>query len=1324
MNYHFFGLAYIKVTLKYVFVLTALFALASCSNSNSSNSSSTVTTLDPVIHSFVASTTSITSGASVTLTAIFENGSGEIDNAVGTVTSGIGVQIKPTVTTTYTLLVQNDSGTSKTATLTVNVSTVLGIPSISSFSANPSNIVSGESTNLLAVFANGTGLIDQNVGNITSNTAIPVSPVSTTTYILTVKNSAGETATSSVTVTVAPPAIKPLINAFSVSPIIINFGESANLTMSFKNGTGTIDNAIGSVNSGDIKSVSPTSNTTYTLTVSDGKTSISQSVFLTVITQPSAPAPIIHNFLPVIPVISRGESNGLAVSFENGNGSINNGIGPVISGDVIPITPSGERYILTVTNDAGDSTVASITPYVDEAPVINSFNAASVTINKGESTTLTANFINETIASINNDVGTVQSGVPVVVSPTRSTTYKLTVSRTLFNGTKRSINKSIYVVVNTPPSILEFEADPPWVEAETPTQIGWHWKYSTPPSPQATCSVDQGIGEISNGTLSTVSISTDRVYTLTCTSTSGTDSRQLTISSTPVNTAPDLISAEVTPKIVNPNHNTPVTWSWKFSSPPWPKPTCTVDQGVAALSDYDVTNISIASTTTYNLTCQNNVGTSSKTIRLAVRDPLTIESIATGFAASHTCAISADNRVSCWGNNHAGQLGDGTTLDSPSPVNVQGISEEVMSITAGNNFTCALLISNKVMCWGDNTYLNLGYKGVERSLQASLVPGLPNAILSITAGSGHVCALADGGAVYCWGNNIFGAATGTNNYVLPTQKTELTLPAIQISAGANHTCALLEDRSVSCWGDNRAEQLGLSSLTQSTSTPNPVVALSNIAKVAAGNTHTCSLSVSGSVSCWGERSSYILGVSGIGTTATPVTTPLDLAAINLSSGFDHSCAILESGEAQCWGVNINGQLGVQTEWRSPPIAIANSNFTEIAAGSMLSCGKNSSGNILCWGINDKGQAGIGHNSNKYTPVKVPLPSSADIDKIFAGFENTCVLQAGIATCWGSNVAGELGTGTLFLEPKPVAVTFSQSIIDIKIDRANTCIILSPSGGVNCWGDYPVTSSFGKLTPEPITGLESGINQIVGRDKLVFAITNDGSLYCFGASNNRCGSAFSVTTPQLVTGLDPGVATVATGEKHACALLTDGSVKCWGSANQLGSGEAVPFVEYTPVSALTLGSGIVNLSAGANHTCAVRDSGKVTCWGTNYYGQLGIGINSTNSLSSLNYLFPLNVQNLSDAISVSSGLNFSCALRQSGQVACWGENRYGQLGDGTEINSNTPVPVALQGKAVAIVAGDNHACAKLADTSLQCWGDDSSGQVSANFEIAPQAVLPF
>jgi alpha-tubulin suppressor-like RCC1 family protein len=187
---------------------------------------------------------------------------------------------------------------------------------------------------------------------------------------------------------------------------------------------------------------------------------------------------------------------------------------------------------------------------------------------------------------------------------------------------------------------------------------------------------------------------------------------------------------------------------------------------------------------------------------------------------------------------------------------------------------------------------------------------------------------------------------------------------------------------------------------------------------------------------------------------------------------------------------------------------------------------------------------------------------------------------------------------------------------------------------------------------------------------------------------------------------PNVLQTGLGDGHTCARKQEGSVQCWGddAQGQNGAG-TIADGGFSRVPRPVVGiDDAVDLASGRNHVCVVRRGGGVSCWGYNFDGQLGNPEAMTQSAT------PVAVVNVTRAQMVAAGGNFSCALRSTGTIVCWGGNGSGQLGNGTQDASGTPVAVAGVSGAVAVTAGQAHACAVKSEGSVVCWGDGRNGQL--------------
>jgi alpha-tubulin suppressor-like RCC1 family protein len=293
----------------------------------------------------------------------------------------------------------------------------------------------------------------------------------------------------------------------------------------------------------------------------------------------------------------------------------------------------------------------------------------------------------------------------------------------------------------------------------------------------------------------------------------------------------------------------------------------------------------------------------------------------------HTCAVTGGG-VKCWGYNADGQLGDGTATDSLTPVHACADATcaapliGVAAVAAGNEHTCVLTTAGGVKCWGSNGLGELGDGTGTNSLTPVDVSGLTNGVAAISAGAFHTCALITAGGVRCWGFNShdqLGDGTSTTR-LAPVDVLGLTSGVAAVSAGDFHTCALTTVGGVKCWGVNADGQLGDGQACPSDCTPVDVSGLTTAAAVAGGLFHTCAVTTSGGVKCWGANDRGQLGDGTGGTLGDHSATPVDVCTdavcmaylgdgTSVSGGGFHTCALTMAGGVKCWGGNEEGQLG-------------------------------------------------------------------------------------------------------------------------------------------------------------------------------------------------------------------------------------------------------------------------------------------------------------------------------------------------------------------------------------------------------------------------------
>lgn len=754
------------------------------------------------------------------------------------------------------------------------------------------------------------------------------------------------------------------------------------------------------------------------------------------------------------------------------------------------------------------------------------------------------------------------------------------------------------------------------------------------------------------------------------------------------------------------------------------------------------------------------------------------EKIAAG--SFHACVLFTDKTGKCWGYNSAGQLGNGTYQTSYKAVDISGGSA-MEDIVVGDDSTCVRVTNGNVYCWGllvqadgsnktfttpvlyssapmgaiaanlhgycaniSNTIgcfglpqFSIGLKYPNNTstpvakymvIDKSFGVGNPGLNLSMSGsaqikdlgvGKNFVCAATTAGQVQCAGEYLLSLITegfpAVNNKLLglaasqgPGLTTVYSLDDAQsLSAGLHHVCAVRQGGLVACWGADWMGELGQGTINPS-SVAVTVPGLGDVIEVSAGHYHTCALLQSGGVTCWGSTALDAIGpeasvpnkgyvsikdfcatglqscgyakspvaIAGLPAPSSPVAPPVSTNATPCAAEWYYAkdrkhiygpykgCQDIPDdidGDPKMWCATQAGYFenkGYNTDW-----------IPCSAFGASSQCVKSP------W---------LFVNSKGFPPG--PYTGCANPDKDTGG--DWCPTK--IAYVAGSKA----GTKWEYCSPVGASVPPTTGTIP-------------PPGGIEVV--QPADTKF----KEPSTQK----NTLAVGDEFTCMI-KEGAIQCtgknsFGQLGNGQTSSKPVTKPvkvALPAGAKP--ISISAGISNACAILSDQSLMCWG-ANTYGQlGDGTTAGSATPVAVMGLGPA-VRVALGGSSACAVTPAGMVYCWGGGAMGQLGNGANLVVNA------YPTKVSGVSGVLDVGMGIEFACALVDNGQVYCWGNNTYGQLGKGDKLPSNVPVAVKdgswckyITG-ATSLTVGAQHACALFADKTGKCWGSNSRGQLGAN-----------
>ena len=757
--------------------------------------------------------------------------------------------------------------------------------------------------------------------------------------------------------------------------------------------------------------------------------------------------------------------------------------------------------------------------------------------------------------------------------------------------------------------------------------------------------------------------------------------------------------------------------------------------------------------------------------------PIAVQAVALVAGDEHTCALLAQGSVACWGSGASGLLGGGATGDSAVPqlVSSFGDGRTATALSSSHRHTCALLTDGNITCWGENTNGQGGNNGNSNPmLNPTETAGFgPDTLaISLTVGHTYTCALLNTTSLSCWGTLGVPGSTadltptsfdefpqsravavserdfnGNGIYNIFEFPINFDFTAKGLAAGAQHTCAILDDGTINCWGDNTKGQLGTGD-TVTHSTPATTLSLGpgrTAISVVAGYTQTCALLDNGSVSCWGEQ--YLTNDTKVINTSPSLVGDFgnNRSAVQISSGLDFSCAVLDDGNVSCWGRGASGRLGNggSTSSTNPtPTSSFGPNRKAISVDlySDHACALLDDSSVMCWGRNDYGKLGDGTTTEQNTPVQVnAFPTNTTPIAISVGSHHSCaLLDIGDVSCWGEGSYGQNGDGTSVNRPSPGLTSgFGDGRLAVSVSSGDhhICAMLD-SGEVACWGQGgsgrlgnggssststpSLTSTFGD--ERRATSLSVGSYHGC-------VVLDSGQISCWGnGADGRLGNGetSNQANPGLTMTLGPSVSSISVGGDHSCALLGNGSVACWGS-ERVGDGRTNGSSAPVLVSSFGPGRTAVQVSSGAQGSCAILDNGSVSCWG---YGS-NLGNEFTDYVPTPTLTGDFGTGRTAVDLSVGTGQSHSCAVLDNGSVACWGRNMFGQLGDGT-IGTGDPKP-SLTGSfgagrtAVSVTTGVDHTCALLDNGSVSCWGRNQGGQLGTGDAITrstPTLIAPF
>jgi len=676
------------------------------------------------------------------------------------------------------------------------------------------------------------------------------------------------------------------------------------------------------------------------------------------------------------------------------------------------------------------------------------------------------------------------------------------------------------------------------------------------------------------------------------------------------------------------------------------------------------------------------------------------------FAGFFTSYGVLDGVLWSWGSNNQGQLGHGDVSDRWTPFVVTGISN-VVTVAAGQEHTVAMDASGKLWAWGRN---DNGEVGDGTNTQRKFPVAVTNltGVLSFSCGNLFTLAVKTNGTVWAWGYNAHGQLGdgGSGDNPVPTQIPNFTNVVAVAGGMDNYSLALKSDGTVWGWGDNDNGQLGTGGGT--VFTPVQVSGLSNIVAIAAGQDHALALGTNGVIWSWGLNSSGQLGIGNTSSHSTPVQITGFSNVVSIAAQANNSFAVKNDGSMWLWGGGSYGQFGdgATTNRLAPQLLSAISNVVAFCPGNS-SMALKTDGTVWTSGYAADGELGNGYNTNQALfaqALYVALAPKVSRPAFSPDGGEFLTDQSVIVSCATAGV--DLHFTTNGAEPSVSDPTVSNGS-SVSLSGTRLLRVKGFKAGLlssDSKSAWFHTNNSGLL----YEGLYSS-----------YILTTNGVVWAWGSNDYGqlgTGDAVDRWIPLAAAGATNVVA-VSAGQQHTVALKSDGTLIAWGRNDEGEVGDGTGVQRFSAVAVTNL-SGVKTFSCGNLFTMAVKTNGTVWSWGYDTQGQLGDNGGSNQGA-------PILVSGLTNIVAVAGGVdNYGLALKSDGTVWSWGADGQGQGGSSQPDGLVTPRLISALYDIVAIAAGQDHGLALKADGTIMAWGRNAEGQLglgNTTAHIIPVAV---
>jgi alpha-tubulin suppressor-like RCC1 family protein len=732
------------------------------------------------------------------------------------------------------------------------------------------------------------------------------------------------------------------------------------------------------------------------------------------------------------------------------------------------------------------------------------------------------------------------------------------------------------------------------------------------------------------------------------------------------------------------------------------------------------------------------VGDGSTTDRHSPTSLSSLSSMATiGAGAFYSIAVSSTGVVYTWGHNNYSQLGDGTTTNRSTPTAISdagyawkvaspafspgagtyyaNVNVTVSTATSGATMHYTLngnepTTSDSTVASGSSVTISSAQTLKVKAFKSGMAPSTTAAVYDMKVGA---IGYSPGPGTYTSAQNVtLSTATPgatiryTTDGSTPTASSTTYTGAITVATGTVLKAVGLK----AGWTDSTVASGTYTMYFGTLATPSADHATGTYV----GAVTVALSAMAGATLRYTTNGAAVDGSSPIYTTALTfdVTTTLRFKAFHpdyLASSevtrtytltpaapvFDPAAGTYTAGQV----VTITGTTAGSTMRYTINGAEPTTSDPVIASGSTIVVGN----------FTLKAKAfKTGTTASATTTAAYTISGEVTPPALAAGIAHSLAIRSdGTTWAWGH---GNLGTGANTPSSLPVLTSGLTGAVAadggyafshvVKLDGALAAF------GWNTYGQLGTSTTDASYLPAAVTGL-TGIIAVSAAEDHAIAVKGDGTIYGWGRNLHGevgDGTTTQRTSPVALSSLT-AMAAVSAGRNFSLALKQDGTIKSWGvnGTGQLGNGTTTNASSPTAVSSISTATAI---SAGLLHALALLADGSVRSWGYNYHGQLGNGLSGWSTDQSS----PVEVAGLDDVIAIGAGGSFSVALTDDGRVWTWGDNSFGELGDGTTTPRASAATVAGLPAIVKIAVGSNHVLAMTADATVYAWGLNSGGQL--------------